>query len=251
MNIERKGISLSLTHMKIIGLLFLSAQPVFLVLSRINILTITPGVAEILSTIDLVAIPVLALTVVQDFLLEKSKVKYAGLLLGIGLFSEIQYDFLNDGKFIDIKNNNIFFFLVVSVVAVLLVSLVEKWAIRRIAKGTNRYFTRDVAEFIVWIIMFLLLSLVIDYLSYNGMMVIFIAVGIYLFRPNPIRAISAGMVILFIISGDYKPILMLIGVMPFLFYNGDEKEEKFITPYIFYPVILAILSVVKMMRIGV
>lgn len=195
----------------------------------------------VMRSIGRMAFPIYCFFIVEGFHYTHSKKKYALRLLLFALISEVPFDYaLNQGNLFDITSNNVFFELLLGLLAI--------WAIDYaryvdVPAGVSIFAVPTAAISMCFLGGILAETCEFDY----GFAGIFTIIVMYLLYEKRIIGFIIGVVILAIMSSSLE-LFALIMVIPLYFYNGqlgpNNKAIKW-GFYAFYPVHLLILGLIR------
>lgn len=191
------------------------------------------GVLNIITTIfDIlgrIAFPIFCFCIVEGFFKTKSRWKYLMNLLVFAAISEIPYDMFQSAVFINTWSQNILWGLALGLFTIMIIDKLKE----KIKK-------RPVWIFVSIIIVALssLGSMLIsaDY-EYYAIIIIYIY---YLFYDKRLLASSLGFLVII------KEIYAILGFATVLLYNGEKGKQNKVFNYLFYPVHLLILGIIRM-----
>ena len=195
-------------------------------------------VSDVFDILGRVAFPIFMFFLVEGFFKTGNRFKYLLNLIVFGIISEIPFDLFQSAVLFQPNSNNVMFTLALALVMI--------WVIDEL-KVPKSYIISPVLWFPVSIIIVIttcLLSMIwgLDY-EYHG---ILIAYFFYIFRNNPILSIIGGYLSIF------KTPWALLGFGLTLAYNGERGKQNKILNYLFYPVHLLILGLLRLcFRIGI
>ena len=195
-------------------------------------------VSDVFDILGRVAFPIFMFFLVEGFFKTGNRFKYLLNLIVFGIISEIPFDLFQSAVLFQPNSNNVMFTLALALVMI--------WVIDEL-KVPKSYIIPPVLWFPVSIIIVItvcLLSMIwgLDY-EYHG---ILIAYFFYIFRNNPILSIIGGYLSIF------KTPWALLGFGLTLTYNGKRGKQNKILNYLFYPVHLLILGLLRMcFKIGI
>ncbi|ERK53635.1 TraX family protein [Leptotrichia sp. oral taxon 879] len=195
-------------------------------------------VSDVFDILGRVAFPIFMFFLVEGFFKTGNRFKYLLNLIIFGIISEIPFDLFQSAVFFQPNSNNVMFTLALALVMI--------WVIDEL-KVPKSYIIPPVLWFPVSIIIVItvcLLSMIwgLDY-EYHG---ILIAYFFYIFRNNPILSIIGGYLSIF------KTPWALLGFGLTLTYNGKRGKQNKILNYLFYPVHLLILGLLRLcFKIGI
>ena len=195
-------------------------------------------VSDVFDILGRVAFPLFMFFLVEGFFKTGNKFKYLLNLIVFGIISEILFDLFQSAVLFQPNSNNVMFTLALALVMI--------WVIDEL-RVPKSYIIPPVLWFPVSIIIVItvcLLSMIwgLDY-EYHG---ILIAYFFYIFRNNPILSIIGGYLSIF------KTPWALLGFGLTLTYNGKRGKQNKILNYLFYPVHLLILGLLRLcFKIGI
>ena len=195
-------------------------------------------VSDVFDILGRVAFPLFMFFLVEGFFKTRNRFKYLLNLIAFGIISEIPFDLFQSVVLFQPNSNNVMFTLALALVMI--------WVIDEL-KVPKSYIIPPVLWFPVSIIIVItvcLLSMIsgLDY-EYHG---ILIAYFFYIFRNNPILSIIGGYLSIF------KTPWALLGFGLTLTYNGKRGKQNKILNYLFYPVHLLILGLLRLcFKIGI
>ena len=195
-------------------------------------------VSDVFDILGRVAFPIFMFFLVEGFFKTGNRFKYLLNLIAFGIVSEIPFDLFQSAVLFQPNSNNVMFTLALALVMI--------WVIDEL-KVPKSYIISPVLWFPVSIIIVIttcLLSMIwgLDY-EYHG---ILIAYFFYIFRNNQILSIIGGY--LSIIKTPWA----LLGFGLTLTYNGERGKQNKILNYLFYPVHLLILGLLRLcFKIGI
>ena len=195
-------------------------------------------VSDVFDILGRVAFPLFMFFLVEGFFKTGNRFKYLLNLIVFGIISEIPFDLFQSAVLFQPNSNNVMFTFALALVMI--------WVIDEL-KVPKSYIIPPVLWFPVSIIIVItvcLLSMIwgLDY-EYHG---ILIAYFFYIFRNNPILSIIGGYLSIF------KTPWALLGFGLTLTYNGKRGKQNKILNYLFYPVHLLILGLLRLyFKIGI
>ena len=188
--------------------------------------------SDVFDILGRIAFPIFMFFLVEGFFKTGNRFKYLLNLIVFGIISEIPFDLFQSAVLFQPNSNNVMFTLALALVMI--------WVIDEL-KVPKSYIIPPVLWFSVSIIIVItvcLLSMVwgLDY-EYHG---ILIAYFFYIFRNNQILSIIGGY--LSIVKTPWT----LLGFGLTLTYNGKRGKQNKILNYLFYPVHLLILGLLRL-----
>lgn len=199
-------------------------------------------VYEIMRYIGRMAFPIYCFLLVEGFLHTRSVAKYAGRLALFALISEIPFDLAIEGKWWTMEYSNVFFTLVLGLLAVWAMSYIEKFHEFWQEKGWDPILGWIMTLsagliLIVGIGLFAEIVLHTDY-GFGGIVAI---VVIYLLRGQKELAFTAAVFALTVITDDIE-ILAIMMLYPIMKYDGSRGKNMKYLFYVFYPAHLLFLA---------
>lgn len=188
-------------------------------------------VSDLFDILGRIAFPIFIFLLVEGFFKTTNRWKYLGMLLLFGIISEIPYDMFTTASYFEPNWNNIMFTLALVLVTIWLIDLLkEKVGTRSL---TLWYL---VSAFIVGVACLIAMEMGLDY-EYHAVL---IGYFMYIFHEKPVCAIPLSFLAM------YKELWALLGFGLTLTYNGERGRQNKIVNYLFYPVHLLILGVIRM-----
>lgn len=192
------------------------------------------------------AFPLYCFLLVEGFLHTRNVAKYAGRLAMFALISEIPFDLAISGKWWIYSSNNVFFTLVLGLMAIWALSYIEKfaefWLEKKWDPIPGKIITLSAGLMvIVGVGAFADMVLFTDY-GLGGIVAIAV---IYLLRGQRVIAFAASVLALTVITGDIE-ILAMFMVYPIMKYDGTRGKNMKWVFYAFYPVHLLMLALICM-----
>lgn len=193
--------------------------------------------AIVFQFVESCAAPIFSLLLAEGYANTSDPVKYIGRVLGVAVISEIPYNYAMGAKFIDMGSRNPVFGLVICLVLLYLYSYFKE---KKLTNILMKVLVTVAA--IVWCSM-----LRID----DGICCVLMTIAFWGFRKKPmIRNLMAGgaamVCCLFSLYYLAAPLAMLV----VHFYNGEKGEGNRLVNYLFYPVLLILLSVAGVIAFG-
>ena len=194
-------------------------------------------VSLILLFLESMAMPVFCLLLAEGFAHTSHGGIYLLRVLGVALLSEIPYNFVMSGNFIDMGSRNPAFGIAVSLVLLYLYDYTKE----------KKPFNLLLKVFITFAAFFWCAILKIE----AGVCTLLITLAFWCFRKKPsIRNLAAAAAAMF---GCFFSIFNLaapMGIMIVHFYNGQKGEEKRLISYLFYPAALTIFGIIGYYTFG-
>lgn len=188
-------------------------------------------VSDAFDIIGRIAFPIFIFLLVEGFFKTRNRGRYLATLLLFGIISEIPFDLFTTGEFFEPNWNNIMFTL-----ALVLITI---WIIDILKRKTEKFpkVLWYLLSFVIVAIMCLLATnLSVDY-EYHA---ILIGYFYYIFHGKELIATP------FNFLSMYKEPWALLGFGLVLTYNGQRGKQNKMVNYLFYPVHLLILGLLRM-----
>lgn len=190
--------------------------------------------------------PIYCFLLVEGFLHTRNVGKYAGRLALFALISEVPFDLACYGQVWRYSSNNVFFTLVLGLLAIWALSYIEKfhefWVEKKWEPILGRILVLS-AGFIAIIIPGAFAEMVL-FTDYGLGGVVAIAV-LYLLRGQKEIAFAAAVLVLSVITSNTE-MLALFMLYPIMKYNGARGKNMKYVFYAFYPVHLLVLALICM-----
>ena len=190
------------------------------------------------------AFPIYCFLLVEGFLHTRNVAKYAGRLALFALISEIPFDLALYGQWWSYSSNNVFFTLVLGLLAIWALSYVERfhefWQEKQWEPILGRILTLSAGLIVV--VGFGAFAEMVLFTDYGLGGVVAIAV-LYLLRGQKMIAFAGAVLVLTVITGDIE-ILALAMLYPIMRYDGSRGKNMKYVFYAFYPVHLLILALI-------
>lgn len=196
---------------------------------------------EYMRYIGRIAFPIYCFLIVEGFLHTKSVGKYA-LRLGVfALFSELPFNMAMRSRVWDSSYNNVFFTLLLGLLAIWGISYVEKyyalWKEKNLDEFLGKLFALSAVGLVYVLTGYLAESIFCSDYGFAGVTTI---VVIYLFRKFPWFAYLLGVLALTVMT-DSTEIIALLGLIPICYYSGKRGKQLKYAFYAFYPGHLLVL----------
>lgn len=187
--------------------------------------------SDIFDILGRIAFPIFAFLLVEGYFKTRNKWRYLGTLLLFGVISEVPFDMFTSAELYEKNWSNVMFTLALMLITIWLIdTLKEKMgSLHKIF-----WFLVSVPVLLVGIALSLYFS--VDY-DYHG---ILIAYFFYLFHGRELLAVP------FCFVSMIKEPWALLGYGFVLTYNGERGKQYKILNYLFYPVHLLILGIIRM-----
>ena len=188
-------------------------------------------VSNLFDILGRIAFPIFSFLLVEGFFKTRCRWKYLMLLLSFGVISEVPFDMSSSGVFFEPNWNNIMFTLAMMLVTIWIIDV-----LREKMKSLPVPLWYLVSFIIVAVMCLAAANLSLDY-EYHA---ILIGYFFYIFYERQILAIP------FSFISMYKEPWALLGFGLTLTYNGKRGRQYKIINYLFYPVHLLILGILRM-----
>lgn len=185
-------------------------------------------VSNLFDILGRIAFPIFIFLLVEGFFKTKNRGKYLITLLIFGVISEVPFDMFTTSSFFEVNWNNIMFTL-----AMVLVTI---WIIDELKAKMPKALCYGASVLIVGVMCLAAMNLGVDYEHHA----ILIGYFFYIFHERPVFAIP------FSFLSMYKEPWALLGFALVLTYNGERGKQNKLFNYLFYPVHLLILGILRM-----
>ena len=187
-------------------------------------------VSDIFDIIGRIAFPIFAFLLVEGFFKTRSRAKYLATLLVFGVISEVPFDLFTTKQFFEPNWNNIMFTLALVLVTIWMIDVLKK----KMEKFPKILWF--LLSFVILAVMCLIAAILsLDY-DYHA---ILIGYFYYIFHGRELIAIP------FNFLSMYKEPWALLGFGLVLTYNGERGKQNKLINYLFYPVHLLILGLLR------
>lgn len=202
------------------------------------------AIYENMRLIGRMAFPIYCFLLVEGFLHTSNVKKYGVRLLLFAFLSELPFDLALTGQIWDTSYSNVFFTLVIALVAMWMISYVEKFAEFWKEKQWDSFLGVLIVALAGVLVIaicggFAEIVLKTDY-GFAGVLAI---VVMYLLRKTKEIGFAAGVFVLTIFSSSTE-ILALCMLYPLMRYDGTRGKRMKYVFYVFYPAHLLILALV-------
>ena len=202
------------------------------------------AIYQLLRNIGRVAFPIFCFFLVEGFYYTRDVKKYALRLFLFALVSEIPFDLALYGQWFSYSSNNVFFTLVLGLLAIWALSYIERfhefWQEKQWEPILGRILTLSAG--LIVIVGFGAFAEMVLFTDYGLGGVVAIAV-LYLLRGQKMIAFAGAVLALTVITGDIE-ILALAMLYPIMQYDGSRGKNMKYVFYAFYPVHLLILALI-------
>ena len=198
---------------------------------------------NLLRAVGRLSFPIFAFLLTEGYVHTKSFSKYFFRLLVLAVVSEVIYDYVFYGSFIYLEANNIFFTLALG--------LLTLWLLDKSRTLVKKYFKEKIDLTIILPITYLLIivvmGLIAEFLNFSyGMLGILVISFFYLFKKNfPLTVLSVSLSTL--ILGDTMQYFSLLSLILIYFYNKKLGKKCKVFFYLYYPLHILVLGVIRML----
>ena len=196
-----------------------------------------------LRAVGRLSFPIFAFLLTEGYVHTKSFSKYFLRLLVLALISEVIYDYVFFDSFIYIDANNIFFTLALGLLTLF---LLDK------SKGLIKRYFKDKVDLVIilpitYLLIVVIMGLMGEFLNFSyGMLGILVISFFYLFKDNfPLVVISVSLSTL--ILGEGMQYFSLLSLILIYFYNKKLGKKCKVFFYLYYPLHILVLGVIKML----
>ena len=196
-----------------------------------------------LRAVGRLSFPIFAFLLTEGYVHTKSFSKYFFRLLVLALFSEVIYDYAFYGSSIYLGANNIFFTLALGLLTLF---LLDK------SKGLIKRYFKDKVDLVIilpitYLLIVVIMGLIAEFLSFSyGMLGILVISFFYLFKKNfPLTVLSVSLSTL--ILGDTMQYFSLLSLILIYFYNKKLGKKCKVFFYLYYPLHILVLGVIRML----
>ena len=199
-------------------------------------------VSDIFDIIGRIAFPIFAFLLVEGFFKTRSRAKYLVTLLIFGVISEVPFDLFTTKQFFEPNWNNIMFTLALMLVTIWMIDVLKK-KMEKFPKIL--WFFLSFVILAVMCLIAAILSLDYDYHAIwtktfmHFSTAILIGYFYYIFHGKELIAIP------FNFLSMYKEPWALLGFGLVLTYNGERGKQNKLINYLFYPVHMLILGLLR------
>lgn len=181
-----------------------------------------------------IAFPIFCFLIVEGYFHTRNVKKYMLRLAGFAIISEIPFDICFYHKFFYWGHQNVFFTLLLGLVAIYAIDEIRK-------RYSNSYLKTVVMQFAVIILaMIAALFLSTDY----NMLGILIIMVFYVNRGNIVQ-IAISLFVVTLCLGNTLQMYSLLALIPLYLYNGKKGPSMRYVFYVFYPAHLLILYAIS------
>ena len=189
------------------------------------------AISNLFDIIGRIAFPLFCFFLVEGFFKTRSRKKYLLNLLLFGVISEVPFDMFTTASFFNTNWQNIMFTLALVLVTIWIIDILKA---KMQSKPKVLWYVASLLIVGVMCIVSMILSL--DYEHHA----ILIGYFFYLFHDMPIFAIPFGY------ASMYESPWALLGFGLTLTYNGERGRQNKMLNYLFYPVHMLILGILRL-----
>lgn len=187
-------------------------------------------ISSIFDVIGRIAFPLFSFFIVEGFFRTHDKKKYLLNLLFFAVISEIPYDMFSSKVILEFRLNNVLFSLALSLISIWILDEFRK----RYEDKLGKFWI--LISIPLLIIMFFVSNFVSGDYGFHAIMTAFV---FYMFYERPVAgAICAYLTIV-------KEVWSILGFGLTILYNGEKGKQNKIFNYLFYPVHLFILGLLR------
>ena len=201
------------------------------------------GIYSIMRVIGRMAFPVYCFLLVEGFTYTKSRGKYALRLFLFALISEVPFDLAFKKSWWDPSYNNVFFTLLLGLLAIIALDWVRKnWKNVDDAGLKGVWFVSNLLKCIVLTTITLGIMAIADLVLHTdyGASGVAAIIVMYLLYQKRMLAFGVLVFVLTVLSSSIE-IFALLMLIPLHFYNGTRGRQAKYVFYAFYPVHLLVL----------
>ena len=198
---------------------------------------------NLLRSVGRLSFPIFAFLLTEGYVHTKSFSKYFLRLLVLAVISEVIYDYVFFDSFIYIDANNIFFTLALGLLTLF---LLDK------SKGLIKRYFKDKVDLVIilpitYLLIIVIMGLMGEFLNFSyGMLGILVISFFYLFKDNfALIVISVSLPTL--ILGEGMQYFSLFSLILIYFYNKKLGKKSKLFFYLYYPLHILVLGVIKML----
>lgn len=184
--------------------------------------------SNLFSILGRIAFPIFVFFIVEGFFRTRNRKKYLLTLLIFGVISEVPFDMFTSKTYFDPYWNNIMFTLALCLITIWIIDSIKE-------KIENKILWYVISIVIVAVSSALSMALSLDY-DYHAIVVAYL---FYIFYDKPL--LGAGLGYLSIIKELYS----FLGFGMTLTYNGERGKQNKWVNYLFYPVHILILGLLR------
>lgn len=185
-------------------------------------------ISNIFSILGRIAFPIFIFFVVEGFFKTKNTKKYLINLILFGIIAEVPFDIFTSKVFYNPNWNNIMFTLALCLVTVWIIDELK-------GKVKNKFLWYGISVVIVMAFGLLSMLLSLDY-DYHA---IILAYVFYIFYDRPVMSAAIGYISII------KELYSFLGFAMTITYNGKRGKQYKWFNYLFYPVHLLIIGIIR------
>ena len=201
------------------------------------------GVYAMMRIIGRMAFPIYCFLLVEGFTYTRNRGKYALRLFLFALISEVPFDLAFQKKWWDTSYNNVFFTLLLGLLAIMALDWVRKhWKKVDESNSKIHWFFSNLAKSIVLATITLGMMAIADLVLHTdyGVSGVAAIIVMYLLYKNRMLAFGMMVLVLTLLSSGLEIVAILM-LLPLHFYNGTRGKQVKYAFYAFYPVHLLVL----------
>ena len=184
--------------------------------------------SNLFSILGRIAFPIFVFFIVEGFFKTRSRKKYLLTLLVFGLISEVPFDMFTSKTFFDPYWNNMMFTLALCLITIWMIDSLKE-------KISNKIVWHIVSIVVVAISSAVAMALSLDY-DYHAIIVAYL---FYIFYDRPVLGAALGYLSII------KELYSFFGFGIVLTYNGERGRQYKWFNYLFYPVHILILGMLR------
>ncbi len=184
--------------------------------------------SNLFSILGRIAFPLFVFFVVEGFFKTGSRKKYLINLLVFAVLSEVPFDMFTSRVYFNPNWNNVLFTLALCLTSLWIIDCLKE-------KLRNKILWYLASLLVVVSFSFFAMGLSLDY-DYHGILLAYL---FYLFYDRPLLGVGLGYLSLI------KEVYSFLGFGLILTYNGQRGKQNKIINYLFYPVHLLILGILR------
>ncbi len=185
-------------------------------------------VSNLFSVLGRIAFPVFIFFIVEGFFKTSNRKKYLLTLIVFGLISEVPFDMFTSKTFFSPYWNNIMFTLALCLITIWMIDSLKE-------KISNKIVWHIVSIIVVAICSAVAMALSLDY-DYHAIIVAYL---FYIFYDRPVLGAVLGYLSII------KELYSFLGFGIVLTYNGERGRQYKWFNYLFYPVHILILGILR------
>lgn len=187
-------------------------------------------ISSLFDILGRIAFPIFIFLLVEGFFKTRNRWKYLGMLLVFGVISEVPFDLFTTRSVYEPNWNNIMFTMALVLVTIWLIDVLKE-KMQKLPKAAWYL----VSLVILAVMCFLASNLSLDY-EYHAVLIGYIY---YLFHDRLLFTVPLNFLCM------YKEPWALLGFGLVLTYNGKRGKQNKLVNYLFYPVHMLILGLIR------